>query len=63
MFNTRNQKYPLFTFAIALFVGGIPNPSSAAEFKFPDQVDIQGLLKKLLKSTGLLINDFTQLQA
>lgn len=40
MFNPCNPKYPLFTFAIALFVGGIPNPSSAAEFKFPDQVDI-----------------------
>ena len=37
MFNPCNPKYPLFTFAIALFVGGIPNPSSAAEFKFPDQ--------------------------
>ena len=40
MFNPCNPKYPLFTFAIALFVGGITNPSSAAEFKFPDQVDI-----------------------
>ena len=35
MFNPCNPKYPLFTFAIALFVGGITNPSSAAEFKFP----------------------------